>query len=109
MKSFGVYVKRVTCLALRRSQRLDPERMDIGFYQSGERIINHSVALKPVLALESPGDNGDVEVAPAVLRAFVPRMEMTLILDQEFHGIKGRLELRANSCDAVPGHGSTSL
>lgn len=83
--------------------------MDVRFYQSVERIINHSVPLNPVLAFERCGNDGYVEVTPAIPGAFVPGMQMTLVFDEKFRWMKGRFQFRANACDAVVRHGRTSL
>ena len=92
MKAFGVGINEfvpVALLALGRRQCLDPERMNVRCQKSGQRIINHSMALNPVSAFEFRGHDGDVEMAPAVPRTLVARMQVTLILDPKFH----RLEL----------------
>jgi hypothetical protein len=53
---------------------LDPKRVNVRREQPIQRIINHSVPLNPALTLECVGYNGYVEMASAILGAFVPRM-----------------------------------
>ena len=83
--------------------------MDVRFYQSAERIINHSVPLNPVSAFECRGNDGYVEMTLAIPGALVPGMQMTLVFDKKFRGIEGRFEFRADARDAVVRHGRTSL
>ena len=68
--------------ALGRGKSLDAERVNIGFKQASQRIINHSVPLYAILAVECCRYDRDIEMTLAVLGASVTLMQMTLILDQ---------------------------
>lgn len=88
---------------------LDAERVDVGFHQIADGIVDEAVTLQRPEAGEASGDDPHVEMPAAVFRACVSDMLVALVDDLEV----GRLQRRVNACpdlgDAGVVHGRTFL
>jgi len=67
---------------------INAERVNVGLHEGVEGIVHHAMALNTVLAGENISFYNHLEVAAAVLRAGVARVEMALVLNLDMTGLK---------------------
>ena len=83
--------------------------MNIGLHHVMERLEYHTVALDSARASKGVRHNSDLEMPSAVPGTRMARVQVTLILDQDFVGRERPLENLLNALSSVDRHGNTSL
>ena len=88
---------------------MDAQSMNIGLHHVTEGLEYHTVALDSALASKGVRNNSYLEMPSAVLCTRVARVQVTLILDQDFDRRKRPLENLLYALSSVDRHGNTSL
>jgi hypothetical protein len=78
-------------------------------HHGAQRLENHAVALQRRFTLKRFGYDPDIEVTTAGAGTFVPGMQMTLVLNEEFIGSEFFGELRFDGSNSPGCHGSTGM
>lgn len=81
--------------------------MNVRLEQAAQRIINHSVALYETFALECRRYYHDVEMAFPIPCPLVTGVQMALIFESEFGGLKKLFEAKPDLSFAIAGQGSS--
>lgn len=81
--------------------------MDVSLHQRAERSIYEAMPFQRSLAREMTRDNSNLKMAPAVTRAGVARVAVTVVDDVELVGFERGLEPAAYRGDALGRHGHT--
>lgn len=83
--------------------------MYVGLQHIGEDLVNHSMPLDTAPAGKSRRNDANFKMALAIAGAGMSRVQMALILDQQFGGAECRHEQLADPIRSIRAHGSTSL
>ena len=83
--------------------------MNIAVHKTAQRIINQTMPRNPIRADELIGHDSDLEVPFALFRARMTRVQVALVLNQEFCRRQGIIQPSPNFVHPFPGQGSTNL
>ena len=83
--------------------------MNIGLHHVPERLEYHAVAPNSAFTSKGVRGNSHLEMPSAIPGTRVARVQVTLILDQDFDGGKRPLEHLLYALFSVDCHGNTSL
>ena len=88
---------------------MDAQSMNIGLHHVAERLEYHTVALDSADAGKGVRKDSYLEMPSAIPGTRVARVQVTLILDQDFDRRKRPLENLLYALSSVDRHGNTSL